>query len=59
MGLTKQSVPSTHPAQLRSGGLPPNTPLPTLSTLFNVETPIHDGIRELVTWECKEHGVNL
>jgi hypothetical protein len=22
-----------------------------------VETPIHDGIRELVTWECKEHGV--
>jgi hypothetical protein len=23
-----------------------------------VETPIHDNIRELVTWECKEHGVN-
>jgi hypothetical protein len=22
-----------------------------------VETPIHDSIRELVTWECKEHGV--
>jgi hypothetical protein len=22
-----------------------------------VETPIHDNIRELVTWECKEHGV--
>jgi hypothetical protein len=21
-----------------------------------VETPIHDSIRELVTWECKEHG---
>jgi hypothetical protein len=20
-----------------------------------VETPIHDSIRELVTWECKEH----
>jgi hypothetical protein len=23
----------------------------------NVEIPIHDSIRELVTWECKEHGV--
>ena len=23
----------------------------------NVGTPIHDSIRELVTWECKEHGV--
>jgi hypothetical protein len=22
-----------------------------------VETPIHDSIRELLTWECKEHGV--
>jgi hypothetical protein len=22
-----------------------------------VETPIHDSTRELVTWECKEHGV--
>ena len=22
-----------------------------------VETPIHDNIRELKTWECKEHGV--
>ena len=22
-----------------------------------VETPIHDNKRELVTWECKEHGV--
>ena len=22
-----------------------------------VETPIHDNIRELVNWECKEHGV--
>ena len=22
-----------------------------------VETPIHDSIRELVTWECKEHEV--
>ena len=24
---------------------------------FKVETPIHDNIRELITWECKEHGV--
>ena len=24
---------------------------------IKVETPIHDNIRELVTWECKEHGV--
>jgi hypothetical protein len=22
-----------------------------------VETPIHDNVRELVTWECKEHRV--
>jgi hypothetical protein len=22
-----------------------------------VETPIHDSIRELLTWECKKHGV--
>jgi hypothetical protein len=22
---------------------------------FKVETPINDNIRELVTWECKEH----
>ena len=27
-------------------------------TWTKVETPIHDNIRELVTWECKEHGVN-
>jgi hypothetical protein len=24
---------------------------------YKVETPIHDNIRELITWECKEHGV--
>ena len=24
---------------------------------IKVETPIHDNIRELVTWECKEDGV--
>jgi hypothetical protein len=24
---------------------------------FKVETPIHDNIWELVTWECKGHGV--
>ena len=24
-----------------------------------VETSIHDSTRELVTWECKEHGVKL
>jgi hypothetical protein len=24
---------------------------------FKVETPIHDNTRKLVTWECKEHGV--
>jgi hypothetical protein len=22
-----------------------------------VETPIHDNVRGLATWECKEHGV--
>jgi hypothetical protein len=27
--------------------------------IYKVETPIHDSIRELVTWECKEHGVNI
>jgi hypothetical protein len=30
------------------------TPAP-LTT--KVEPPIHDSRRELVTWECKEHGV--
>jgi hypothetical protein len=37
---------------------------PLLSSLLldallcsKVETPIHDSIRELVSWECKEHGV--
>jgi hypothetical protein len=31
----------------------------TLATnnILQVETSIHDNIRELVTWECKEHGV--
>ena len=24
-----------------------------------VETPIHGGIREFVTWKCKEHGVKI
>jgi hypothetical protein len=27
--------------------------------LVKVEKPIHDNIRELVTWECKEHVVKL
>jgi hypothetical protein len=29
------------------------------STIFDtkVETPVYDSIRELVSWECKEHGV--
>jgi hypothetical protein len=27
------------------------------SSSSKVETPIHDNIRESVTWECKEHGV--
>jgi hypothetical protein len=30
-----------------------------LRHVYKVETPIHDSIRELVTWECKEHGVNI
>jgi hypothetical protein len=25
--------------------------------VHKVEIPIHDNIRESVTWECKEHGV--
>ena len=24
---------------------------------FKVETPIHDNIGEMVTWECKEHAM--
>ena len=28
-------------------------------TRTKVERPIHDNIRELVTWECKEHGVKF
>jgi hypothetical protein len=30
-----------------------------LHPTLKVETPIHDSVRELVTWECKEHGVNI
>jgi hypothetical protein len=35
--------------------------LSTVSLLvaIKVDTPIHESIRELVTWECKEHGVNI
>ena len=35
-------------ARVRGGGVHPT-----------VETPVHDNIRELVTRECKEHGVNI
>jgi hypothetical protein len=31
-----------------------HTPIPVC---VEVETPIHDSISELVTWDCKEHGV--
>ena len=27
--------------------------------MYKAETPIHNNIRELVTWECKEHGVQI
>ena len=30
----------------------------TLHVTVKAKTPIHDNIRELVTWECKEHGAN-
>jgi hypothetical protein len=30
-----------------------------VNKVIKVGTPIHDSIRELVTWECKEHGVNI
>ena len=29
------------------------------ANFHKVETSIHDSIRELITWECKEHGVNI
>jgi hypothetical protein len=31
-------------------------PAPDTASVGKVETPIHYKIRELVTWECKEHG---
>jgi hypothetical protein len=34
-------------------------PVVATSAPHKVETPIHDSIRELVTWECKEHGMNI
>jgi hypothetical protein len=37
-----------------AGAAKTNTPE---TILHKVEEPIHDNIRELVTWECKEHGV--
>jgi hypothetical protein len=30
-----------------------------ISFTIRVGAPIHDSIRELITWECKEHGVNI
>jgi hypothetical protein len=35
----------------------PNKPILISVVLYKVETPIHDSIRELITWGCKEHGV--
>jgi hypothetical protein len=37
----------------------PERRLQSYILLAKVETPIHDNIRELVTRECKEHGVNI
>jgi hypothetical protein len=34
-----------------------NAGIQTVYFRTKVETPIHDSIRELITWECKEHGV--
>ena len=31
----------------------------TLRTTNQVETPVPNSIRELVSWECKEHGVKI
>jgi hypothetical protein len=30
-----------------------------MKTQSKVETPIHDSIRELVTWKCTKHGVKI
>jgi hypothetical protein len=42
------------PLNLVGSGLPSKR---NFKTMTKVETPIHDNLRELVTWECKEHGV--
>jgi hypothetical protein len=36
-----------------------NTNEYSVSKSTKVETPIHDNIRELVTWKSKENGVNI
>ena len=53
MTKTKFTTPRPH-------GLHENLGLHKVQGLLDsskVETPIHDNIRELVTWDCKEHGV--
>ena len=49
----------TLPTSLRTSSPTSSGPLAPSGSfeLAKVETPIHDNIRELVTWECKEHGV--
>ena len=39
------------------GGLIDVHGVENIVSMSKVETPIHEIIRELVTWECKEHGV--
>jgi hypothetical protein len=44
-------------------GIVPLVVLASSSILLNYKvetcTPIHDNIRELVTWERKEHGITI
>jgi hypothetical protein len=49
----------THSIQLHQmlSNTPRGDDLQTNLAICKVETPIRDSIRELVTWECKEHGV--
>ena len=44
--------------QIHGGRVSANTSCSNLECI-KVETPIHDSVSELVTWECKEHGVNI
>jgi hypothetical protein len=50
----KNRLPGGEPAMVLRYGIP-SLQITSDTKNYKVETPIHDNIRELVIWECKEH----